>query len=276
MVEPLAKRRRVKLTVAVSFALLVVAGAILAATGFAGTSRDDALTVGLLHLYYGEDQAAVKQMAAALKAYPDDPELQAGMALALQESGDGVGAANAWKKLAAQSGAQTSPSNGQQNASSAAGSSRAAFLAMAGEALRQSGRLDEADRLFADALKQNAKLALALAGRGRVRSEREKWAEALPFFQQAVATNEAYNEARFELGRALHGLGRNAEAVTELKKAVLADSTYAEAYLELGRTYRDLGRSDEAEFALRRAVTLSPGLPGARAELDRLLTEKDK
>lgn len=254
--------RRVRLGIVGAVALLLIVvglGAALTASGLA-TSRDDALTVGLLHLYYGEDQAAVKQLTAAEKVYPNDPEILAGLALAWQESGNGVEAAGGWRKVA---DAAAKPGTD-------ASSLRGTLLAMAGEALRQSERLDEADRLFAEALRHDPKVALALAGRGRILSSRERWTDAVSYFKQALTVNEDYTEARYELGRALRHLNRAAEAAAELKKVVTSNSTFARAYLELGLAYRDLGRVADAQFALSRALNLDPSLSEARTALESL------
>jgi adenylate cyclase len=68
--------------------------------------------------------------------------------------------------------------------------------------------------------------------------------------------------------------GRPADAIEVVKKAMRLDPKNATFQSHrLGRAYRMLGRYEEALTVLKRAVSVSPNMPGPRAELVFLYTE---
>jgi predicted Zn-dependent protease len=117
------------------------------------------------------------------------------------------------------------------------GASGDAFLLLLGDAYREAGRLEDAEKVFAAAARD--------------------YPDSKP--------------ARSEYGRLLLAAGRTEEAIGELREAVRLDPRNALLQLDLGRAYEAAGRLEEAEAAYREGVRLAPRHPRGHYSLGRLL-----
>ena len=86
----------------------------------------------------------------------------------------------------------------------------------------------------------------------------EDYAQALPYFEEAVQSTPRYAEAWFKVGVCNGELGRWHEAVTAVQQAIRLKPDAAEAYFVLGSAYGELGRWQEAVAALQQAIHLKP------------------
>src|SRR5437763_543547 len=74
----------------------------------------------------------------------------------------------------------------------------------------------------------------------------EDYAQALPYFDEAVQRTPRYAEAWFKVGVCNGELGRWHEAVTAVQQAIRLKPNDAEAHLNLGVAYLILGDRDSA------------------------------
>jgi tetratricopeptide (TPR) repeat protein len=74
--------------------------------------------------------------------------------------------------------------------------------------------------------------------------------EAEKLFREALAIDSRFAPALYQLGTVLEYLDKTDEAVTALQQAAAADAAYAEPHFALSRIYRRQGRTAEADAAL--------------------------
>ena len=115
--------------------------------------------------------------------------------------------------------------------------------------------------------------------RGGAELTRNRFAEALQFFQQAVAADPQDGDAHFLTGLALNRLGRHSEALASLEQAEKLKTQYRDLYFELGWAYLFTRQFKQAVSALTRYETIKPGRGIAQELLGRAhlaLGEDDK
>jgi tetratricopeptide (TPR) repeat protein len=81
-------------------------------------------------------------------------------------------------------------------------------------------------------------------------------------------------EARFLLGKALHGLGRLDQALERLRETVAIEPNFHEAFFEAGRILREQGGVEGAFELLKRASDLAPDDVSYARELAALVIEQ--
>lgn len=97
---------------------------------------------------------------------------------------------------------------------------------------------------------------------GRALFDQEKFAEALPYFNQAVEADEGSAPAHYWQGMAQYGLEKYRKAVSSFKRSVELDEKWALGYVGLGKTYLQIKhRRLDARHALRMAARLAPDDP---------------
>ncbi len=147
------------------------------------------------------------------------------------------------------------------------------------DALRQhqAGRLDQADRLYRQALSLQPDQADSLHGLGVLALGRGQSGQAIAFIGRAVAARPEVAHYYLNLGLALCQQGHGEEARAALQVAVLRDPDDPRAQLALALALESLGRPAEAAAAASQAVRRDPGhatpaalAPGASALLARL------
>src|SRR5436190_1293603 len=151
------------------------------------------------------------------------------------------------------------------------------------EAVLDSGRLDEAQRLFA-ALTDPDGAPAAAFGLGRIAAAQGKHAAAVEQFQRAIALFPEFGAAHYALAMSYRALGRREEAQAALEQhgrfgarwPAVADPVLAavnavredpRAVLQRGIKLADAGDVDAAIAAHEAALALDPSLAQAHANL---------
>ncbi len=129
-----------------------------------------------------------------------------------------------------------------------------------GELKIAGGRPSEAIREFGLALQRRPALVAAQLGLGNALALLGRNEEALDRYEAALAVRPQLPEGEFAAGFALARLGRAKEAETRYRRALAARPDFAAAWINLGSLLRDQGREAQAEAALRRALELRPDL----------------
>lgn len=116
-----------------------------------------------------------------------------------------------------------------------------ALNALAVVALRQ-GSLDEADRLLADAINEQAVFPQAYNNRGNLRLRQGRSDEAVEAYRYAVRQFPGYKEAWFNLGLELERAGPAEAALEAYDQVVRLDAKHAPAHFARARTLLREGR----------------------------------
>lgn len=108
---------------------------------------------------------------------------------------------------------------------------------------------------------KNAKAAADLANR---LYDAGRFAEAIPYYQQAHALDPKNVGVSTDLGTALYYAGRPDEALVQLERSLKADPTHAQTLFNIGIVKRD-GKKDGkgAVEAWRRLLEIAPDYPEA-------------
>jgi Flp pilus assembly protein TadD len=138
-----------------------------------------------------------------------------------------------------------------------------------GVALRDLGRLVEAETAFRRTIVLEPGHALALNNLGIVLQGMGRLAEAEVTLRQAIEAKPDHARAHVNLGNVLLDLGRVGEAIERLEHAGALDPANAKAAYNLGVALQYAGAMDRAATALRRAVALRPAYADAHYALAR-------
>jgi serine/threonine-protein kinase len=136
------------------------------------------------------------------------------------------------------------------------------LLLAIGERLRDAG--GDASTLLTDVQQQHPGDFWANFALGEVLS-RTSPAEAVRYFQAAVAVRPTAAVTHHNLGQALAAAGRADDAIPCFRQAVRLDATFAHAYSNLGNALTVSGRAAEAIEPHQHAVRLAPEIDSVRA-----------
>ncbi len=139
-----------------------------------------------------------------------------------------------------------------------------------------SGKLDDAEQCFKEALSVARGDGGLLDLLGVVALHRKRFGEAARYFQQAIARNSDEAEFYNHLAHAMRGERRLEEAVRALKKSIALDPDSVSAHHNLGNAYEELGRLDDAVKAYERAAELAPSDAETLYELAKALRGKGR
>jgi predicted O-linked N-acetylglucosamine transferase (SPINDLY family) len=128
--------------------------------------------------------------------------------------------------------------------------------------LHRTGRLEEAERLYREALKTSPDEPDALHLLGALRHQRGDHAAAAELIGRAVALNPRSPAYHYNLGNAQKGLGLLAAAAESYRREIAINPGFAKAYNNLGNVLSELRDVEGAIEAFRRAVAID----GAAAE----------
>jgi tetratricopeptide (TPR) repeat protein len=151
----------------------------------------------------------------------------------------------------------------------------AAWVAL-GQALKASGRMDEAERAYREAILLDGTNALARMGLGELKIATSCPAGAVREFELALMRQPALASACVGLGNALAAMGRNEEALLRYEQALALRKRVPEAEFAAGFVLDRLGRRREAETRYRRALVLRPDFAAAWSNLGNLLREEGR
>lgn len=139
-----------------------------------------------------------------------------------------------------------------------------------GFALRQNGKLDEAQNYLKQALEIKPEMGSAHANLSVVYYDQSKTADALREAQAAVKTDANNAIFRVILGNALSKTGDLKGAAQEYKLAIHLQPDYENAIYHLGRVLAEDGDLNEAKYQLAKALSLDPKDERVVALLDKL------
>ena len=140
-----------------------------------------------------------------------------------------------------------------------------------GNAIEESGQLDEAMRCYNAAIRLSPDLARAHMNRGNILLARGEAEEALNAYQRALDVEPDYAAAHYNSGNAHAHLNHHDAACSAYEKAIQLKPDFTDALVALGCTLEELGRSDEAAANYRKALEISPDYVEVHCNLGRVL-----
>jgi tetratricopeptide (TPR) repeat protein len=129
-----------------------------------------------------------------------------------------------------------------------------------GELMLATDRPEEAIKQFELALRKRPSMAAAHMGLGHALAMTGRYEEALSRYEKAQAFCPRMAEIHFSAAYALAHLGKMKESETRYRQALALRPNFAAAWMNLGSLLREQGQEFYAEAALKRAVELRPDL----------------
>ena len=145
-----------------------------------------------------------------------------------------------------------------------------------GNALRQVGRLDEAEAMHDKAVAVQPDYAEAHNNLGNTLRELGNLDKAAASLLQAIALKPDFAEAHSNLGLTLKELGRLDDAEASFRQAIALKPDFAEIHSNLGLTLEEAGKLDKAEESYRQAIALKPDYAEAQIYLGHTLRRLGK
>jgi protein O-GlcNAc transferase len=140
----------------------------------------------------------------------------------------------------------------------------------------QTGRLDEAERLYRQILQADPHHADALHFLGVIAHQRGRNEVALELLNAAIAQNGRVASFHNNLGNVLKALGRLDEAAASYRRALTLKPDHAEAHANLGSALQAQGQLEAAAAAYRQALSLKPGSAETHNNLGNTLQAQGK
>ena len=130
---------------------------------------------------------------------------------------------------------------------------------------------------YRDILTRDPKNLQAAVSAGNMLYDAHRYVEAIPFYQQAFALNEADVNVSTDLGTALWYAGRADEALAQYDRSLTIAPAHAQTLYNVGIVRAD-GKHDYpgAVAAWERLLQTSPAYPNAQAVRERLADAKLK
>ena len=136
-----------------------------------------------------------------------------------------------------------------------------------GERLLVEGRVDEARRIFEQAIADDPDDARAWLDLGLAYEAREDMESARAAYRRATEIDPRFAEAFNNLGVLLREAGQLADATGALERAVALDPDLSAARFNLGLAYEDRGKLDDAEREYLAAIRQLPRDPVPKINL---------
>ncbi len=140
----------------------------------------------------------------------------------------------------------------------AADKTHVAALHCLGAIAYQTGNLERAVTLIANAVRINPKIASADPYRGAALNQLNRHEEALAICNEAITLKPDFAEAHYNRGNALYGLGRPDEALASYDRAIAIRPDFAEAWSNRGNVLQNLKRLDDALVSCDKAIARKP------------------
>jgi len=228
----------------------------------------------LTRLDNGDVRAALTNLAALARRYPDAPVFQATYARALKDTGRAAQAVDLYRRLVARWPKDASLYHDLAVAAGAAGmtdeAGRAERAALAlqpanadasnglGLLLVEQGKAAEAVSAFERAVQDDPSNAVFWTNLGNARREAGDATRAEQAYQKALEQNPRSPDAANGMGVLLVQQHRAAEAIRWFEQALAGTPRFVEARLNLGIAYQESGNRDKAIEQYRRVVTDAP------------------
>ncbi len=136
-------------------------------------------------------------------------------------------------------------------------------LVRAGNALHRSGRPEQAQARFQEAVELDPARGEAHRGLGGIAEQRDDLALALAHYRKAAAARPDDAETLGDLARTLHRSARPGEARTYYERALLQDPRRPDLLNHLGRLLEDSGELEGAAVRYEQALAIDPrSIPG--------------
>jgi tetratricopeptide (TPR) repeat protein len=145
-----------------------------------------------------------------------------------------------------------------------------------GIALAEQGRLDEAIRHYAEALRIKPDFLPARINLGGALAGQEKFDEALAQYSEALRIKPDFGDAHYNLANLLTRHGRPLEAMAHYSEALRIKPDHWEAHNNLGIALAAQDRMTQAVAHFRQALQIKPDFPEARHNLAIALQNGDK
>lgn len=142
----------------------------------------------------------------------------------------------------------------------------------AGVVHHRAGRLDAAERAYAEVLQLVPAHPGALNMQGLLALQRGDATAALALFDRAISAGADGAGVFLNRGNALRALQRRPEAIESYDHALRIDPRMAGAHVNRGNVLRDDGRLDEAAAAYHTALALDPNSFAAAANVSAVLS----
>ena len=152
----------------------------------------------------------------------------------------------------------------------------AGSLHLLGVVSLQKGQLELAAEMIGKAIAENSRVAAYHSNLGLVRQRQGRLDDAVVSYQRAIALKSDIAETHYNLGNALRAQGKFDEAIAAYRRAISIRPNYAEAHNNLGDALREQGKLEESVAACRQALALDPNLADANYNLGNALRDQGK
>lgn len=132
-----------------------------------------------------------------------------------------------------------------------------------GLAHQRAGRLDEAQNIYRQVLKEQPRHFGALYLSGIVAIQTSRFAPAVALFEKALEADKSSAEAYYNRGLALAALGKHQAALDSYGKALNLNPNYVAAYNNRGNVLSELKQHQAALASYDQALSLNPDYPEA-------------
>jgi Tfp pilus assembly protein PilF len=136
----------------------------------------------------------------------------------------------------------------------------AAETVQEGLAAHSAGNLEEAERLYRDAIEDDDRNAFAYYNLALVEQTTERPVEAEEHYRQAIEIDPNFTAALFNLAILRTSAGATDEAMSLYEQVIAIDPGNAAAHLNLGFLHQDRGEEQEAERQFDAAVEIDPSI----------------
>jgi tetratricopeptide (TPR) repeat protein len=121
------------------------------------------------------------------------------------------------------------------------------------------GKIDQAERALALAVKINPELAESRVNLGNIYVKKGRYDEAIDEYRRAIEINPAGPKVYHNLGNAYYEKGWLNDAIEAYEQAISLDANNVDAYMNLASAYAKKKAFSKAQQMLREAVSVDPG-----------------
>lgn len=118
--------------------------------------------------------------------------------------------------------------------------------------------MDEAERLYLEAMQLDPWLAIAYTNLGNIRFRRQDPDAAEELYRKALEIDARQPEAQYNLGYVMLERGKPSQSVPLFRGAIEADPKFSDAYFNLAMAYEQLGETAKARPYWKSYVELEP------------------